>query len=190
MVGHACGEDVVTEFAILPQCLPKAGERVADTTGVQKGIRKRQRRAPRLAAASPTSPRVSSSCSPEHPRRGGLLGALARNRRTPPCRPCALSVCETVLGLRSGGGIDVPLYTRRVGTSGMAYGVGMTDKMLTPGLPERREAGVINVEFGEGIIEDALLPDFSVDVVNSTSAITSPSRPRARGRDGRTFLAR
>jgi hypothetical protein len=77
VVGHACGEDVVTEFAILPQCLPKAGERVADTTGVQKGIRKRQRRAPRLAAASPTSPRVSSSCSPEHPRRGGLLGALA-----------------------------------------------------------------------------------------------------------------
>jgi hypothetical protein len=80
-----------------------------------------------------------------------LLGALARNRRTAPRRPCALSVCETVLGLRSGGGIDVLLYARPVGTSGMAYGVGMTDKMLTPGLPERREAGVINVEFVDGL---------------------------------------
>jgi ubiquinone/menaquinone biosynthesis C-methylase UbiE len=53
----------------------------------------------------------------------------------------------------------------------MAYGVGMTDKMLTPGLPERREAGVIDVEFVEGLIEDVLLPDSSVDVVNSNCVI-------------------
>ena len=78
---------------------------------------------------------------------------------------------ETVLDLGSGGGIDVLLSARRVGTSGMAYGVDMTDEMLTLARSNAAKAGVTNVEFLKGTIEDVPLPDESVDVVISNCVI-------------------
>ena len=78
---------------------------------------------------------------------------------------------ETVLDLGSGGGIDVLLSARRVGPTGKAYGVDMTDEMLELARRNQREAGVENVEFLKGTIEDVPLPDDSVDVVISNCVI-------------------
>jgi arsenite methyltransferase len=78
---------------------------------------------------------------------------------------------ETVLDLGSGGGIDVLLAARRVGESGKAYGVDMTDEMLELARRNQREAGVENVEFLKGTIEDIPVPDDSVDVVISNCVI-------------------
>jgi arsenite methyltransferase len=78
---------------------------------------------------------------------------------------------ETVLDLGSGGGIDVLLSARRVGTSGKAYGVDMTDEMLELARGNQREAGVENVEFLKGTIENVPLPDSSVDVIISNCVI-------------------
>ena len=78
---------------------------------------------------------------------------------------------ETVLDLGSGGGIDVLLSARRVGPSGKAYGLDMTDEMLELGRENQRQAGVTNVEFLKGEIENIPLPDGSVDVVISNCVI-------------------
>jgi arsenite methyltransferase len=78
---------------------------------------------------------------------------------------------ETVLDLGSGGGIDVLLSARRVGASGRAYGVDMTDEMLELARRNQREAGVVNVQFLKGTIEDVPLPDDAVDVVISNCVI-------------------
>jgi arsenite methyltransferase len=72
---------------------------------------------------------------------------------------------EVVLDLGSGGGIDVLLSARRVGPTGKAYGLDMTDDMLALARENRRRAGVENVEFLKGEIEDVPLPDESVDVI-------------------------
>ena len=74
---------------------------------------------------------------------------------------------ETVLDLGSGGGIDVLLSARRVGPTGKAYGLDMTDEMLALARENQRKAGVENVEFLKGEIEHIPLPDNSVDVVIS-----------------------
>jgi len=78
---------------------------------------------------------------------------------------------ETVLDLGSGGGIDVLLSARRVGPSGKAYGLDMTDDMLALARENQRQAGVENVEFLKGEIENIPLPDNSVDVVISNCVI-------------------
>lgn len=78
---------------------------------------------------------------------------------------------ETVLDLGSGGGIDVLLSARRVGPSGFAYGVDMTDEMLDLARANAVQAQVTNVEFVKGTIEDIPLPDESVDVVISNCVI-------------------
>ena len=78
---------------------------------------------------------------------------------------------ETVLDLGSGGGIDVLLSARRVGPSGKAYGLDMTDEMLELARSNQRQAGVANVEFFKGTIEDVPLPDDSVDVIISNCVI-------------------
>jgi arsenite methyltransferase len=78
---------------------------------------------------------------------------------------------ETVLDLGSGGGIDVLLSARRVGPSGKAYGVDMTDEMLELARSNQREAGVENVEFLKGTIEEVPLSDDSVDVIISNCVI-------------------
>jgi arsenite methyltransferase len=78
---------------------------------------------------------------------------------------------ETVLDLGSGGGIDVLLSARRVGAMGKAYGLDMTDEMLDLARRNQREAGVENVEFLKGTIEDVPLADGSVDVIISNCVI-------------------
>ncbi len=78
---------------------------------------------------------------------------------------------ERVLDLGSGGGIDVLLSARRVGPSGFAYGVDMTDDMLTLARANAAKAGATNVEFRKGEIEDLPLPDATVDVVISNCVI-------------------
>jgi SAM-dependent methyltransferase len=78
---------------------------------------------------------------------------------------------ETVLDLGSGGGIDVLLSARRVGPSGKAYGLDMTDEMLALAEENRQKAGVTNVTFLKGEIENIPLPDASVDVIISNCVI-------------------
>jgi ubiquinone/menaquinone biosynthesis C-methylase UbiE len=78
---------------------------------------------------------------------------------------------EVVLDLGSGGGIDVLLSARRVGPTGKAYGVDMTDEMLTLARKNAAAAGASNVDFLKGEIEDIPLPDASVDVIVSNCVI-------------------
>ncbi|HET9017925.1 MAG TPA: arsenite methyltransferase [Thermomicrobiaceae bacterium] len=78
---------------------------------------------------------------------------------------------EVVLDLGSGGGIDVLLSARRVGEAGFAYGLDMTDEMLDLAERNRAEAGVANVQFLKGHIEEIPLPAASVDVVISNCVI-------------------
>jgi SAM-dependent methyltransferase len=78
---------------------------------------------------------------------------------------------EVVLDLGSGGGIDVLLSARRVGPTGKAYGLDMTDEMLALANENKRKAGVQNVEFLKGEIENIPLPDNSVDVIISNCVI-------------------
>jgi ubiquinone/menaquinone biosynthesis C-methylase UbiE len=78
---------------------------------------------------------------------------------------------EVVLDLGSGGGIDVLLSARRVGPTGKAYGLDMTDEMLTLARENQARAGVANVEFLKGEMEEIPLPDGSVDVIISNCVI-------------------
>src|SRR5262249_29954632 len=78
---------------------------------------------------------------------------------------------EVVLDLGAGGGIDVLLSAKRVGPTGKAYGLDMTDQMLTLARENQKRAGVENVEFLKGEIENIPLPDSSVDVIISNCVI-------------------
>ena len=82
-----------------------------------------------------------------------------------------LNLGETVLDLGSGGGIDVLLSAKRVGPTGKAYGLDMTDEMLALANENKARAGVSNVEFLKGEIEHIPLPDESVDVIISNCVI-------------------
>jgi len=82
-----------------------------------------------------------------------------------------LTAGETVLDLGSGGGIDVLLSARRVGPTGRAYGLDMTDEMLELANENKRKAGLENVEFLKGEMERIPLPDNSVDVIISNCVI-------------------
>src|ERR1700687_1979272 len=82
-----------------------------------------------------------------------------------------LSPGETVLDLGSGGGIDVLLSAKRVGPSGKAYGLDMTDEMLTLAEENKCKSGLQNVEFLKGEIESIPLPDNTVDVIISNCVI-------------------
>src|SRR4029077_11438454 len=82
-----------------------------------------------------------------------------------------LQAGEVVLDLGSGGGIDVLLSAKRVGPTGKAYGLDMTDEMLTLARANQKKAGVENVEFLKGAIENIPLPDNSVDVIISNCVI-------------------
>jgi len=89
---------------------------------------------------------------------------------------------EVVLDLGSGGGIDVLLSARRVGPTGKAYGLDMTDEMLALANDNKRKAGAENVEFLKGEIEHVPLPDNSVDVVISNCVINlSADKDRVLG---------
>lgn len=92
-----------------------------------------------------------------------------------PTAIAALSAGEVVLDLGSGGGIDVLLSARRVGASGKVYGLDMTDEMLNLARRNAAEAGIGNVEFLKGHIEQIPLPANSVDVVISNCVINLSS---------------
>jgi len=90
-----------------------------------------------------------------------------------------LNAGETVLDLGSGGGIDVLLSAKRVGPTGKAYGLDMTDEMLALANENKHRASIENVEFLKGEIEHIPLPDNSVDVVISNCVINlSPDKGR------------
>jgi len=88
-----------------------------------------------------------------------------------PTALATLTLGETVLDLGSGGGIDVLLSARRVGPTGKAYGLDMTDEMLALANENKRKAGAENVEFLKGEIENIPLPDNTVDVIISNCVI-------------------
>jgi SAM-dependent methyltransferase len=96
-----------------------------------------------------------------------------------PTALASLAAGETVLDLGSGGGIDVLLSAQRVGPSGKAYGLDMTDEMLNLARENKRKSGLTNVEFLRGEIENIPLPSESVDVVISNCVINlSADKPR------------
>ncbi len=99
---------------------------------------------------------------------GAVLASLGCGN---PTALAALHPGETVLDLGSGGGIDVLLSAQRVGPTGKAYGLDMTDEMLALARENQRKAGVTNVEFLKGEIENIPLPDGSVDVIISNCVI-------------------
>jgi SAM-dependent methyltransferase len=99
---------------------------------------------------------------------GAVLASLGCGN---PTALAALNPGEVVLDLGSGGGIDVLLSARRVGPSGKAYGLDMTDDMLALARENQRKADIANAEFLRGEIEHIPLPDNSVDVVISNCVI-------------------
>src|SRR6266568_1632088 len=104
---------------------------------------------------------------------GALLASLGCGN---PTALAELHEGEVVLDLGSGGGIDVLLSAKRVGRTGKAYGLDMTDEMLALARENKRKAGVSNVEFLKGEIEHIPLPDGSVDVIISNCVIKPGGR--------------
>src|SRR5262252_3333079 len=130
--------------------------------------------------------RVGSSCCSEGPGCDPITSNLYADQETRelpeaavlaslgcgnPTALAELQPGETVLDLGSGGGIDVLLSARRVGLSGKAYGLDMTDEMLALANENKRKAGATNVEFLKGEIENIPLPGNSVDVIISNCVI-------------------
>jgi SAM-dependent methyltransferase len=134
-----------------------------------------------------SSPAVGGSCDPitsnlYSTQQGGEVPEQALQASLGCGNPTALAQLnpgETVLDLGSGGGIDVLLSARRVGPAGKAYGLDMTDEMLALARANQKKAGVENVEFLKGEIENIPLPDDSVDVIISNCVINlSPDKDR------------
>ena len=154
------------------------------TTDIKDAVREQYGRAAREAAAGKTSScgcGCGPSCGPD-PITSNLYGdqetsglpetaLLASLGCGNPTALAELKVGETVLDLGSGGGIDVLLSARRVGPTGKAYGLDMTDDMLALARDNQRKAGATNVEFLKGEIENIPLPDASVDVIISNCVI-------------------
>ena len=150
-----------------------------------------------VAASQPQSCGCGCSCAPAAPvvpqdeiARG--LYAVDETRELPAAAVLASLGCgnptaladlrpgEVVLDLGSGGGIDVLLSARRVGPTGKAYGLDMTDEMLALARDNQRTAGVDNVEFLKGEIESIPLPTASVDVIISNCVVNlSTDKDRA-----------
>ena len=163
----------------MPKQMPEREDALDDTQAVQEAV---HRRYAQLAVVA-TEGGVAC-CGPEGQTCFGTSGygeddlaglpELAANASLGCGNPTAvadLSEGEVVLDLGSGGGIDVILSARRVGRSGKAYGLDMTDEMLDLARRNAAEAGVDNVEFLKGHIEAIPLPDSSVDVVISNCVI-------------------
>jgi arsenite methyltransferase len=109
--------------------------------------------------------------APEELKEVPLEAALASAGCGNPVLLAELHPGEVVLDLGSGGGIDVLLSARRVGPTGKAYGLDMTDEMLELARQNQAKAGVTNAEFLKGEMEDIPLPDNSVDVIISNCVV-------------------
>jgi ubiquinone/menaquinone biosynthesis C-methylase UbiE len=121
-----------------------------------------------LASCDPVSAKIYDPSEVTDLPQGAVEGSLGCGN---PAALAELAQGETVLDLGSGGGIDVLLSAKRVGPTGKAYGLDMTDEMLELARKNQEEAGVENVEFLKGEIEDIPLPDGSVDVIISNCVI-------------------
>jgi SAM-dependent methyltransferase len=160
----------------------KVGKRYAELA------RQAAQRAPASCCASqasccgPAEPAVADPISgqiyaPEDLKEVPLEAALASLGCGNPVALAELHAGEVVLDLGSGGGIDVLLSARRVGPTGKAYGLDMVDEMLELARQNQRKAGIENVEFLKGEIEDVPLPDGSVDVIISNCVVNlSPDK--------------
>jgi len=116
----------------------------------------------------PITSNLYDSSDVSHVPEEALLASLGCGN---PTALAELKPGETVLDLGSGGGIDVLLSARRVGPTGKAYGLDMTDEMLALARENQRKAGVENADFLRGEIENIPLPDSSVDVIISNCVI-------------------
>src|SRR6202051_1155908 len=157
------------------------GEKMDDQTSIKEQVRENYARAARRVSkedggccgtAAPCGNPIPSTLYADGET--GALPAEAVAASLGCGNPTALAKLEpgeTVLDLGSGGGIDVLLSARRVGTTGKAYGLDMTDEMLALARENQRKAGVDNVEFLKGEIEAIPLPDNSVDVIISNCVI-------------------
>ncbi|WBU28738.1 arsenite methyltransferase [Rhodopseudomonas palustris] len=121
-----------------------------------------------LPGASPITSNLYDAAQEQGLPAEAMLASLGCGN---PTALAQLSPGETVLDLGSGGGIDVLLSARRVGPTGKAYGLDMTDEMLALARDNQRKAGLDNVEFLKGEIEAIPLPDHSVDVIISNCVI-------------------
>ena len=152
---------------------------------ITKTVKERYGQAATRAAAGDAATSccgTSSCCGGDDPISSNLY-SIAETQQIPPeavlaslgCgNPTALAELhegETVLDLGSGGGIDVLLSARRVGPTGKAYGLDMTDEMLALANKNKEASGLTNVEFLRGEIERIPLPDASVDVIISNCVI-------------------
>jgi arsenite methyltransferase len=124
--------------------------------------------APGTGCADPITSNLYDSAQAAQIPEEALLASLGCGN---PTALAQLKPGEIVLDLGSGGGIDVLLSARRVGPTGKAYGLDMTDEMLALANENKRKAGVENVEFLKGEIENIPLPDNSVDVIISNCVI-------------------
>ena len=154
------------------------------TENIKEAVREKYGQAA-LQARAERSSCCSPSCSPDgacDPITSNLYGTQESGevpeqalRASLGCgNPTALAELkpgETVLDLGSGGGIDVLLSAKRVGPTGKAYGLDMTDEMLALARENQKKAGVESVEFLKGEIENIPLPDNSVDVIISNCVI-------------------
>ncbi len=155
------------------------------TASVKETVREKYGEAARRAAAGGgscccgASPLENGACDPitadlYNAKQSGEVPDAALRASLGCGNPTALASLqpgETVLDLGSGGGIDVLLSARRVSPGGKAYGLDMTDDMLALARENQAKAGVTNVEFLKGEIENIPLPDNSVDVVISNCVI-------------------
>src|SRR5436305_3063128 len=172
-------ETIMNEISTNPTC----GDLSNDPAAVREIVRERYGAAARrVREGAATSCCSSSCCGGKDPITSDLY-ADAETAGLPtaavhaslgcgnPTALAALAPGEVVLDLGSGGGIDVLLSARRVGPSGRAYGLDMTDDMLALARENQRQAGVDNVEFLKGEIESIPLPEAAVDVVISNCVI-------------------
>jgi arsenite methyltransferase len=159
---------------------------VPDQTAIHDEVRARYAEAARSASAGRSdSAAQTSCCGPDGSAAvfGEILYADADRAALPDAAVLASLGCgnptavaelregERVLDLGSGGGIDVILSARRVGPSGLAFGLDMTDEMLDLAVRNAADAGVTNVEFVRGTIESIPLPSSTIDVVISNCVI-------------------
>jgi len=139
---------------------------------------------PQSSCCGPAGSEIASPISgqiyaPEDLKEIPLEAALASAGCGNPVALAELHPGEVVLDLGSGGGIDVLLSARRVGPTGKAYGLDMVDEMLELARENQRRAGIENVEFLKGEMEDIPLPDNSVDVIISNCVVNlSPDKDR------------
>jgi ubiquinone/menaquinone biosynthesis C-methylase UbiE len=199
---ECCGADATSGDA----CGCTEGAHSAAPVDIRETVRERYAAAARAASGAEPASCCSPSAAAVTAEQANLFGAglyvdgersalpeaavLASLGCGNPTAVAELRRGETVLDLGSGGGIDVLLSARRVGPAGTAYGLDMTDEMLDLARANQAEAGVENVEWLKGHIEDIPLPDETVDVVLSNCVINLSVDKRRALREAARVLKR